>query len=308
MSQLPLTIAANAPMAYGLYKRARTISPQIAAASRFIQENQAGLSRAARTIQRGFRSYRYGAKYPRKRRAARGVRPNRDTSHNTPYSDNGYQNSFAVRFEPGISGYKGVVQRQLDVFEMKIPGLGQGSDNRLTNRIFLKGFNVCTQIFNTKNFPVVVQMALLQFPRRETGDDPDPKDKFFRADEQGDNGNALTFQNFSSNSAWDMRYICNSLNPDNKRILMRKKWILGARELNGGTEQSLHQAHYMTPYERYIRINRHVVLNGNADVNEQPFYMVFWCMPLDSNDMETGSASTHFRYNMRVKTYWKNVV
>lgn len=308
MANLPMVVAANAPSAvWQMYKRRREISPAAATAARFFVENNEGISKAARSIQGVFRRKFQKIKFRRPVRVMRGVPRSRKPAANQPYHDNGHDNSFDVKFSPGIAGYKGVVQKALDVYEMKIPALGQGSDNRLTNRIFLKGFHVCTQIFNRKTFPVVVQMALLQFPRRETGDDPEPKDKFFRADENGDEGNALSFQDFNENPGWDMRYICNALNPDNKRVLMRKKWILGSRELNGN-KQPIHQAGYMVMHDRYIRINRHIVLNGSADVNEQPFYMVFWALPLDSNDHNTTETSTHFAYNMRVKTLWRNVV
>lgn len=248
-----------------------------------------GASMAAKRIQRMWRN-----------------RGKRKPPANRPYPDNGPGN-YEVKFVPGVAGYKGVVQKTLERYEMTIPGLGLGADNRLTNKINLRGFDVCLQMFNEKNFPVVVNMALLQFPRRETGDDPNIEDKFFRADEIGGEGTSLTFSNFASTPGWDMRYLCNRLNPDNKRILLRRKWTLGAKVLNGNT-QLLRQSGYQRTFKKYIKINRKITLNGNTDVNEQPFYMVWWCLPLDSNDHNAATSSTHFRYNLRVKTVWRNVV
>lgn len=192
--------------------------------------------------------------------------------------------------------------KSLNIQEVRYVQAGIGDDKRNSSQIYIKGVNVCLNFFNRAPYPIELHWALIQFADEDGIDLDRIKKEFFR--DSGTSGSGKNMD-FVDDAIFDRKYLCNPLNPDNKRILSHKRWRVWANIGGNATNnaQAYHDNHLK--YVQYHKIGRTVHLDGNFDIeNEKPLYKVMWWLPIDPNDMNKSASCD---YDEIEKVYWKNV-
>lgn len=199
---------------------------------------------------------------------------------------------------PDQTNYNTLPFKLLDFNRVDMPS--ENFNNRLTNRIYVKGIKVCFEIINTTNIPTEFHWAIIQ--GKETESEQDVRTDFFRAD-NGTGGDTLTFSN---GGAYDIRYKCNPLNPANKRIITHRKVLIGGITASG---DSVHERKYFFKHDKYYPIKRTVHFDNNNDIiNEKPWNLVFWCMPMDGAQHVQNTEVPILKYQIKTHVYFKNIV
>lgn len=199
--------------------------------------------------------------------------------------------------------------KRLEIGEITYMEGGIGDNRRNSNQIYVKGIKVCYNFFNRCPYPVELHWALVQFGDEEGLNGPKVRKEFFR--DSGEVSNQGRNMDFVEDDTFDRKYLCNPLNPDNKRILSHKKWkIWGEAPANANPEVTGQRRltttfdHHLK-YEQYHKIQRVVKLNGNQDMeNEKPIYKCIWFMPIDPADFTVGDV---VEFDEIEKVYWRNV-
>lgn len=210
-----------------------------------------------------------------------------------------------------LGGQIGFGPKRLDIKEIRFVSSGIGDNRRNSNQIYFKGFSCCVNLFNRNPYPIEVHWALVQFADEQaTGEGPKVRAEFFRGSGPSENeGRTLTF---TEDDVFDRRYLCNPLNPDNKRILAHRRWKVWGQapaststEITGNRNVQASRDNHLK-YQQYHKIGRVVKLDGGIDIeNEKPFYKCMWWLPVDPADFDpTGNV----QYDDIEKVYWKNVV
>lgn len=258
-----------------------TRNPKVAAAMKvgaFIYRHRKKIKRTYQTAKR------FQSKYARRAFRQKALKP-----YHTVYT-------------PDSAGYRLVQPKTFESEYIRSPVQGVGTTTRLTQQIYVKGIKMCLHLWNINDYPIEVHLALVQAPE-DISTTAQLKDNWFRADD-GTGGTVLNFQDFSASPTWDLRYLCNSLNPNNKRIITHRKYMLGRRTAPGGIDQSKP----FLMFDKYFPIKRPQNLTDNIDtLPERPFAWVLWGLPLDGADMPIPPAGDLFKYNMRTKLYFKNI-
>lgn len=191
--------------------------------------------------------------------------------------------------------------KQLYVGDPAMPTYADDNTRTKTN-CFIKGFNVCLHLWNTSNIPYEVHFAIIQTTQPTTViTDAQIKTDFFRS-MVGTPGasNTLDFQDFATNSSYDIRYLCNPLNPDNKRIITHYKWKLDAKSSN-----SIKDSGYFRKLNKYFPIKRRVRFETGSDAeNARPWRAVFWCLPLNPDDYNSTTQQLNIKHQFRMATVW----
>lgn len=206
-------------------------------------------------------------------------------------------------FQPDNVNYTSVGQKTLALSSVRMPNSdGQNPMARLTNQIYVKGVSFCIDLFNVGTFPIEVHFALIQFANENVTDD-EVNDDFFRGETTGGAPN-LSFQDYTVSPSFDQRYKCNSLNPDNKRIITHQKYVLGKQDT-----RSLVQSGYHHKVDQYFPIHRYVSFDNRTDTQtERPLKWCMWAMPVDGADFNTSGQIDLFKYQLRSKVYFRNEV
>lgn len=291
MSQLVPYALAAAPYAARFAKRQRLAKTAVGL-GQFAWNNRATIKAAASMFRKN-RAMRGKARIRAQKRRA---------TISEPYETN-EKGSFHTGFVPGPGAHSNATFKTLYFDAMSMPSQGLGTTERLTEQIYLKGINICMSVFNNQGYPIEVHMALLNLESDADSTGDELRNNFFRADDVGDR-TTLDFQNFTENSNWDIRYLCNPISPDNKRILWHEKRVLSRVHISG-THEEVNDT-YFTKLDRYVKINRTIQLNNNTSgVGERPFAWCIWALPVNDINMPA-STGTHFRYLTKFKMYFKN--
>lgn len=212
---------------------------------------------------------------------------------------------FDTGFVPGVRGYNVLRAKELYYDRLDLPNI----NNRLTQQIYVKGLKLCLQLHNTADFPVEIHVAMIQFSNILATDTlADIQKGFFRADQGGVTD--LDFINYTPAPQYDLRYMCNPLNPDNKKIIFHKKYKLG-RRLNQPGGFAAAQSGYEVTLDRYIPLKRVAKFQNNASgdaLNEKPWVLCMWAMASDMDDHDATSQQDLVKWNYKKKFYFKNMV
>lgn len=174
--------------------------------------------------------------------------------------------------------------------------------------MYIKGLKLCMQIHNIADFPVEVHVAMVQFSNRQAVDsNVELQRGFFRADQ--DSKTDLDFTDYVGDPQYDLRYLCNPLNPDNKKIIFHKKFLLG-RRLNSPGGFAAAASGYETKIDQYIPLKRIVKMQGtlNTGVNEKPWVLLLWTLASDMDDHNATTRQDLVKFNYKKKFYFKNMV
>lgn len=212
------------------------------------------------------------------------------------------KSKFRASILPGPSAYTNTDVKTLAFDVIDSPGQGLGTTERLQEQIYLKGIKICLNIINRAPHPLEVHFALVQLPSSNTAFGDNIKQAFFRADSIGD-AVTMDFVDQSTEPFWDIRYLCNALNRDNKRIITHRKWILG----EATTDPAQRDEHftYYRKMEKYFPIKRvQQFRDGNDNVAERPYAWCMWAMPINDTDYGGTPGDQSWKYNIRVKQYF----
>lgn len=266
---------------------------QLEALGSYARAAASGASYASRMVKRAKQLNKF-AKRRKLRRAKNAI--------SQPYSSVQNARSFED-FIPSSTGYNSIMFKNLHVVDLKMP-----KSQRLTDQIHLKGFKICFELFNaTKQsvpsapFPIEVHFAIVQL-----GDEtvPDIKTDFFRGTDVTTGDRSFDFVEYATDDTYNLKYKCNPLNPDNKRILCYKKWLVEKGDLS----YNIPQSPYYVKFDKYVKIDRTINFDTSTDnVNEKPFKFCFWAMPVDGNNMPSTTNVHAFRYQMKQIIYYRNV-
>lgn len=254
---------------------------------RFAYRNRASIFKAARAV---------------RRRWKRGIKRRRT------YASRSYASKKRSRAEsiviPSTSGYISLPVKALFSDLVKLPDGTTGmAGHRLGPQVYVKGIKMCFDLFNVNSYPIEVHMAIIQMGTDDVTDGP-IRDSFFRDDTE--NGlKSLNFEDIGTDAAYDIRYKCNSLNPDNKKIITHQKRVLGAQV----TGKTLQESQYYWKFDKYFPIKRCANLEGaNDTIPEKPFWYLFWAMPMDGANMPPDGSQNSFKFQARYKVYFNNIV
>lgn len=222
------------------------------------------------------------------------------------------RHDFTLSHFPGISAFSTLNSKQLFADRISMPAIGTGSTNRLTNQIYLKGIGICLKLQALKAFnkPVEIHFAVCQLGSDDTVG-ANWQNGFFRGDNASDN--TISFENYGQNKNWDIRYLCNSLNPDNKQVLLHKKFMVDiwntstdATWPNGnpqGCSRTLITKDFYIPVKRVVKFNL-----AGSDIPEKPFIVFVWgltCRPDDHDQVNQQSIVT---FNYRTRLSYKQLL
>lgn len=277
---------------YGSYA-ART-SPY-ARGAKFVYDNRHSIAKAAKVIGKGVRK----------------IKSKRKPANLKPYPSDS-RGAFAISHVPGTSAFTPLGSKQLYADRLSMPAIGTGDTTRLTNQIFLKNISICLklQAIKTFNKPVEIHFALCQLGSDDTTT-TNWEAQFFRGDSASDN--VIDFQQYATNKNWDIRYLCNSLNPDNKNVLLHKKFMIDiynssttASWPNGngqGMSKSLLTRDFFIPIKRVIKFS-----NSATDLNERPFVVFMWGLTSRPDDHDAVNQQSIVLFNYRTRLSYSNVV
>lgn len=240
----------------------------------------------------------------RRRRKAKRKRPSRQDygSRSAPSKPKG---NFSVEMVPGPGGHLSRDVKTIYYDMLNMPQQGIGTTDRISEQIFLKGITFCVSTFNDSNFPIEVHFALVQL-KCPTDIDTQLRGGFFRADDVGDK-TSLDFVDRLTNNTWDIRYLCNKLNPDNKNIITHRKFNLAELPPPNNNKEFVK---YHQKFEQYLPIKRTVHLRqGQDEIPEHPYVWVMWAMPIDDQQMPADVNTLNiWRQHVKVKLHYENIV
>lgn len=236
------------------------------------------------------------------RRVMRKVASNRrKRSQFRPYASTGGRLRRFDEASPTAATYDTIPFKNLAVYDLKLP-----ATQRLGNRIRLNGVKICFELFNvtaSPRFPVEVHMALVQLADEEAAADIDKG--FFRGFDLITGNASFDFEDFTTNPNYDLRYKCNPLSTDRKRVLTHKKFIVE----KGDNTYNIPQSPYYLKHDKYYKINRHIQFDTNSDiVNEKPFKLCFWVMPVDGGLMPSPTNTNAIKLQVQFEGFYSNVV
>lgn len=292
MSMVPYSGAlARYSMRYGPSVARRAARYAFSPASRFAYSNRAAIVEGAKTIIRG-------ANYVSRARQAKRQKKEPRVFSSVPKAST-FQN-----FVPGTNTFININQKSLYSDRLSFPATGTTVGSRIGSQIYLKGINLCASFYSAKALakPVEFHIAVCQLGN-DTSVSAEWRLQFFRA--QGPSGNTLDFEEWTNNPAWDIRYLCNPLNPDNKKVLLHRKFLIdnysnpagGAVSYPQGMSRLYHRV------EKYIPINTTMQFGDNAtQIPEKPIVVFVWALTQRPDDHNAVSAVTvgHFNYNTRL--------
>lgn len=275
-----------APYVFNARKRQRF--SQAASLGKFAYQNRKYIYKAAKTF-RGRRKPGSRSRAPRKSKTY----------------DSASTSTFKTSYNPDTRGLDNTQLKTFVSGYVTMPEKGTTSTSRLTDSVFVKGVDLCFHVLNTTARTFQLHVALVQQPCDETTQ-TQLREGFFRGDSP--EATSIDFVNRTQDPAWDIRYLCNAINPDNKKVLMHKKFLLDVGRLTANSPRpAQEQSKSIVHHSEYISINKVFKLRGgdtNPNRAEKPLVWCLWVMPLDPNDMLTGDA---FSFNVREKLYFKNV-
>lgn len=262
-------------------------------AARAVGNNQQARKIATTLIQSAWRGYKARSKKPpAKRRKS-------TASRSFPNVKRGM---FDTTYGPSVNGFSAIVQKDLERISISMPEIGNGSSKRLTNRIYVKGISFCWHFINPNPYPIEVHFALLQMPSDILSSTNWLSD-FFRADNGGET--SLNFEQYETNPNWDNRYLCNPINPENKRIITHRRWVVGGKR----SDKTLKESNYIVKAKKYFPIKRVLSLENSTDQTpEKPYVYFMWAMSLDPADHDATTQKTVVTYNLKRKMYYKNLI
>lgn len=245
-----------------------------------------GTKMAIKAGKRTFGKRRGGKKYSARKRPRKSKYTDVGGKKQTAFSST-VTAPYHSSFWPNPNEYQQLTKKVLFVNRLEMPPKGTGTTDRLTDCMYMKGIKLDFRAHTREKFPIEIHMALVQFGSDRVLGNSLAQD-FFRADD-GSN-TTLNFEDTSTDNRWDVRYLINPLNTDNKRVLEHKKWILhraANRDGENNPSWSLNQSDTFVQYSKYIPINRPVNIQGNTDThNAKPFTVCIWALPLDQYDYD----------------------
>lgn len=236
-----------------------TVNPYVRAAS-FAYNNRRAIRTAARTI--GVRGAMRRAKRSFKSYRARSA-PSAKTT--TRQHSTGFE---GLSLAPG----------RLAVNPVNFPPNANTSDGRTGHTIKLSGIKCCYHLENLFDYPLEVHWALVQ----EKGDQTSIEtEKFFR---EVDSSTSRT-RDFDQNPvAWNIKTVCQPINPDKYHILTHKRKIIDGKNQTGGF---LKQGRWFWKYTNYFKINKAVTFaTPTAIAPERRFLVLVWCQSVGQADFE----------------------
>lgn len=186
---------------------------------------------------------------------------------------------------------------------INFPTTGTGSSQRITEQVMVTGINLCIHVHNVSSYPVWVHICLLQLPNDQMNT-LQITNQFFRGENTVIN-QTQDFEDYAVVPAWDIRYDCNKINPDNKKVISHQKFLLDRQFSVAGQPFGQEQARSILKFEKYFPINKISKFSSSAvSQPEKPFIWGIWYMPCYPGNMSPTAA---VNFQVREKLYYKNI-
>lgn len=289
---------------------------------RYAWANRGKVSRASRTIQRAYRSYK-----GRKRLARRMVKAPRVKSLGTQDP--------APQASPGALGQDNNKALNMGTLGWRsLPYPAWSSTNTINTRqgltIWMSGVKICRQFYVPYNAteellqPVEVHWGLIQLKQsmEKSGIDASTlgsliKQDFFRSRESNSR-KAKDFVDYTGSGGakpdWDMTFNCCPMNPDGAfKVLAHKRKVLTPSFSTAIARQPARRSYWKIEY--YQKIGQRAVwdetaTSGNDQYPENPIFEVFWYNTITPDNFPTEPAGALAQEWLRTQSYnilyWKD--
>lgn len=153
---------------------------------------------------------------------------------------------------------------------------GTGIRERISGRVFIKGFKLCMHVLNKNQIPITVHWAIIQ----EKVQQVQPLNTNFFRDTALTTDRTLDFTDRTgTGDVYDMRKLCNPINTSRYNVITHRRFNLLNKPTTIAETQTLSwQKKIMT----YIPIKRRVTYEtSTSEFNERPWYLAIWWLPVD---------------------------
>lgn len=169
---------------------------------------------------------------------------------------------------------------------------GTGIRERLSGRVYIKGFKLCLRWHHTNTYPVEVHWAIIQ--EKVKADLPLGTD-FFRSFSTTTTRQLNFTDRTGTGDVYDIRYLCNPINASRYNIITHRKFILRNKPTSAADANGMGWTHRVNTY---IPIKRKVTYGDDADLfNEKPWYLVQWWLPIEYNRFDSSLHTIFMHFN-----------
>jgi len=227
--------------------------------------------------------------YDALRAAGRAYRSRRKSYARRSGAGNKRSSQVAAQWAPGTTAPSPTRWKTLTSVSLVNLDRDTGMRDRLSGRVYVKGFKICGRIFSELTFPLEFHWGIIQEKSPNVSDNLTID--FFRSDATTTT-RTLNFTDHATSPIYDVRYLCNPINTQRYNIITHKKFWLNESRADEPVRRGFKAV------DQYFPIKRMVGFENDSFVsNNKPWYLVYWWLPVRPADM---SASV-----LNVQTMWR---
>lgn len=254
---------------------------------------------AGAAVRRGPQAYKFIRRIARNRKAA--YRRQRKRSYGSRSGPNAIRTSqCSAAFNPNTAGPTAVRWKTLNSIKPLQIDRGTSIRERLSGRVFVKGFKICGRIQNVNPWPVEMHWALIQ--QKSPCDVSALGVNFFRSTGNASE-RAVDFVDDTLVSTWNMQYLCNPINTQRYNIITHRKMLLDKKFTTTALTQtySLGESVWAKNILKWIPIKRHVEYEDDMALdNNKPWQLVYWWLPVEAADKGVGVENINVQWKIAV--------
>lgn len=185
------------------------------------------------------------------------------------------------------------------LYSIALPQLdrGTGIRERLSGRVFLKGFKVCGLWDNDEGNDRAYECHWAIIQEKDNQNSTALGVDFFRDTAQATT-RVVDFTNDTTSSSWDIRIICNPINTQRYNVITHRRFWLAPDSLQVANKM-------IKKFEKYIPIKRKIEFESDSDAfNIKPWYLVYWWLPVRASDKD--ATVKNVNVNWKVQTYYSD--
>lgn len=176
---------------------------------------------------------------------------------------------------------------------------GTGIRQRLSGRVFIKGFKICCRFRSELTFPVEVHWAIFQ---EKVKGSTALTSEFFRDTSFATQRTRDFVNRTGSGDVYDIRQLCNPINSERFNVITHRKFRLRNKPTTTTESQGMGWYHSV---DTYIPIKRRVSYESvNSDFNEKPWYIAFWWLPIE--EFRFSDSLVNLQYFLRKDVYYSD--